>query len=50
VPTVPQRSILARAETWLLTGPIGHLLGGTIDVLNALARYLLAWIRGQIAR
>jgi hypothetical protein len=44
------RSPLARAETWLLTGPVGHLVGGTIDFLEALARYLLAWIREQIAR
>jgi hypothetical protein len=28
-----------RAETWLWTGPIGHLLGGGLDFLVALARY-----------
>jgi hypothetical protein len=28
-----------RAETWLWTGPAGHLLGGTLDFLAALARY-----------
>jgi hypothetical protein len=45
-----RRPRIARAETWLLTGPIGHFAGGAIDFLEALARYLLAWIRGQIAR
>ncbi len=39
VPTSP-RSLARRAETWLWTGPAGHLLGGTLDFLVALARYL----------
>ena len=26
-------------ETWLWTGPAGHLLGGTLDLAQALARY-----------
>jgi len=43
----PERSALRRAETWLITGPVGHLLGGTLDFVNALARYLLARIRGR---
>ncbi|HEY5344418.1 MAG TPA: hypothetical protein VIJ66_12275 [Solirubrobacteraceae bacterium] len=30
-----------RLETWLWTGPVGHLAGGTLDFAQALARYLL---------
>jgi hypothetical protein len=26
-------------ETWLWTGPVGHLLGGTLDVAQALIAY-----------
>ncbi|HEU0249680.1 MAG TPA: hypothetical protein VFR48_03050 [Solirubrobacteraceae bacterium] len=26
-------------ETWLWTGPIGHLLGGALDLAEALLRY-----------
>jgi hypothetical protein len=37
-------------ETWLWTGPIGHLVGGTLDFAQALARYLLARVRGQTIR
>jgi hypothetical protein len=33
---------LRRAEGRLWTGPAAHLLGGTLDFLGALARYLLA--------
>jgi hypothetical protein len=29
-------------ETWLWTGPAGHLVGGTLDFVEALARHLLA--------
>jgi hypothetical protein len=39
-----------RLETWLWTGPVGHLIGGTLDFGQALARYLLARARGRIAR
>jgi hypothetical protein len=31
-----------RAETWLWTGPVGHLLGGALDFAGALAGYLRA--------
>src|SRR5271157_1449586 len=31
-----------RLETWLWTGPVGHLAGGALDFAGALARYLLA--------
>jgi hypothetical protein len=34
-------------ETWLWTGPAGHLLGGALDVIEALARYALARARGR---
>jgi len=30
-----------RAESWLWTGPVGHLVGGTLDVLEALLRHAL---------
>jgi hypothetical protein len=36
-----------RLETWLWTGPVGHLIGGGLDFGQALARYLLARARGQ---
>jgi hypothetical protein len=34
------RSPARRAETWLWTGPAGHLLGGTLDFAQALGHYL----------
>jgi hypothetical protein len=37
-------------ETWLWTGPLGHLLGGALDFGQALARYLLARARGESIR
>jgi hypothetical protein len=46
----PARSSIRRFETWLLTGPVGHLVGGGLDFCEALARYLLAKVRGQAAR
>jgi hypothetical protein len=39
-----------RAETWLWTGPVGHLLGGSLDFLEALARYVIARVRGRVIR
>ncbi|HYM55108.1 MAG TPA: hypothetical protein VES97_07075 [Solirubrobacteraceae bacterium] len=39
-----------RAEAWLWTGPAGHLLGGALDFLVALGRYLLARARGRTVR
>jgi hypothetical protein len=39
-------SPLERAETWLWTGPMGHLVGGTLDFVEALCRHLLARARG----
>src|SRR4029077_10929256 len=34
------RLLLHRVETWLWTGPAGHLLGGVLDFVQALGRYL----------
>jgi len=38
-----------KLETWLWTGPLGHLAGTSLDLLQALARYLFtrarAWRR-----
>jgi hypothetical protein len=31
-----------RAEAWLWTGPVGHLVGGALDLLAALVRYRMA--------
>jgi hypothetical protein len=28
-----------RLETWLWTGPLGHLVGGALDLLQALIAY-----------
>jgi hypothetical protein len=39
-----------RVETWAWTGPLGHLAGGGLDFLEALARYLLARARGRSVR
>jgi hypothetical protein len=39
-----------RLETWLWTGPLGHLIGGGLDFGQALARYLLARVRGRSVR
>ena len=39
-----------RFETWLWTGPAGHLLGGGADFVRALRRYLLARARGRPVR
>jgi hypothetical protein len=39
-----------RVETWLWTGPLGHLVGGSLDLLVALACYQLARKRGRSTR
>jgi hypothetical protein len=44
------RRAARRLEASLLTGPLGHLLGGTLDLGRALARYLLARARGRRVR
>jgi hypothetical protein len=45
-----RRSPVRRAETWLWTGPVGHLVGGALDFLVALARYTHARARGKTVR
>jgi hypothetical protein len=40
-------SPVKRFETWLWTGPLGHLVGGGLDLGHALARYLLARARSR---
>jgi uncharacterized membrane-anchored protein len=34
------RHVHRRFETWLWTGPVGHLLGGGLDVAQGLLVYL----------
>ena len=48
--TPSHNSPLQRGETWLWTGPVGHLLGGTLDFLAALTRYGLKRARGRASR
>jgi hypothetical protein len=31
-----------RLTAWLLTGPVGHFVGGSLDFAEALVRYALA--------
>jgi hypothetical protein len=39
-----------RAASWLWAGPVGHLLGGSLDFAAALARYLLARARAWLTK
>jgi hypothetical protein len=39
-----------RLETWLWTGPLGHLVGGALDLCEALLRYGLARARRALMR
>jgi hypothetical protein len=41
---------LKRLETWLWTGPVGHLLGGAADVAQALGSHALARVRARLRR
>jgi hypothetical protein len=34
-----------RTAAWWVTGPLGHLYGGTVDISVLLARYALARMR-----
>jgi hypothetical protein len=36
-----------RFAAWLVTGPVGHLVGGGLDWLQLLAGYLWARARGR---
>ncbi|HEX4116082.1 MAG TPA: hypothetical protein VHY18_09445 [Solirubrobacteraceae bacterium] len=46
--TIPCEPMLVRArgrhrlEAWLWTGPVGHLLGGSLDFAEALVSYARA--------
>jgi hypothetical protein len=48
VPPIASRR--RRAETWLWTGALGHLVGGALDFAQALSRYALARARGRTFR
>jgi hypothetical protein len=37
-------------ETWLWTGPLGHLVGGLLDLAKAFALHLLARARERLHR
>jgi hypothetical protein len=50
MPARRYRAALRRAEARLWSGPAAHLLGGTLDFVQALARYLLARRPGRAAR
>jgi hypothetical protein len=36
-----------RLATWLVTGPLGHLAGGTMDWTEMLVRYWWSRLRGR---
>ncbi|MGA2455198.1 MAG: hypothetical protein ABSG93_16935 [Solirubrobacteraceae bacterium] len=46
-PSTPSRR---RIAAWLWTGPLGHLVGGSLDFATALTRYALARARGRDVR
>jgi hypothetical protein len=46
----PSPTLRRRCEAWLWTGSAGHLVGGSLDFLQALARYALARARGRTVR
>ncbi|HTC58642.1 MAG TPA: hypothetical protein VK691_00815 [Solirubrobacteraceae bacterium] len=54
--TIPCKPMLVRArgtrrlETWLWTGPVGHLLGGSLDFAEALVGYVRARRGGHAPR
>ncbi|MFZ2113785.1 MAG: hypothetical protein WAU77_08655 [Solirubrobacteraceae bacterium] len=41
---------IRRLEGWLWTGPVGHLLGGSLDFAEALVRYVRARHDGHAPR
>ncbi|HVS28085.1 MAG TPA: hypothetical protein VHE14_00920 [Solirubrobacteraceae bacterium] len=45
--TRPRQTLVSRFVSWLLTGPIGHLVAGMIDWAVALSRYAWARARGR---
>jgi hypothetical protein len=50
VPTRRYPAALRRAEARLWSGRAAHLVGGALDFVQALVRYLLARRRGRTAR
>jgi hypothetical protein len=44
-PRVARR--IRHAAAWIVTGPVGHLYGGVVDLTAVLARYALARARGR---
>jgi hypothetical protein len=38
---------MQRLLTWVYTGPVGHLYGGTADWAELMTRYLWARARGR---
>ncbi|HXW58362.1 MAG TPA: hypothetical protein VEJ23_02665 [Solirubrobacteraceae bacterium] len=51
MPTARARARSARAlEAWLWTGPLGHLVGGGLDILAALTLHLRARARTHSTR
>jgi len=36
-----------RLETWLVTGPVGHFVGGVLDWSELLLRYWWSRVRGR---
>ena len=42
-----QRLARERFATWLITGPVGHLVGGVMDWAELLGRYWWARARGR---
>ncbi|HLI32050.1 MAG TPA: hypothetical protein VKU89_04830 [Solirubrobacteraceae bacterium] len=47
---IARRARLRRLRTSLLLGPVGHLLGGSLDFLAALAHYWRERARRRTAR
>src|SRR5205823_2564189 len=47
VRTSHRSSPARRVETWLWTGPAGHLAGGALDLLSALVHHRLAHARSR---
>jgi hypothetical protein len=50
VPSRPHPAALRRAEARLWSGRAAHLIGGALDVVQGLVRYLLARRRGRTIR
>jgi hypothetical protein len=49
MPPARRQPARTRLETWLWTGPVGHLLGGALDLIGALSRHTFRRVRGARA-